>query len=76
MPSVLISIVEVVTALVIHMVTYLFQIKQNDVKVFNLMSMVNETSFLVQHKFHECKYRLNRNARNLKPKWSHSKYRC
>ena len=44
-----------------------------NVKVFNLMSRVNETRFLVQHESCECKYRLNGNVCILKQKWNHDK---
>ena len=47
-----------------------------NVKVFNLMSRVNETRFLVQHESCECKYRLNGNVCILKQKWNHDKCRC
>ena len=39
-----------------------------NVKVFNLMSKVNETRFLVQHESCECKYRLNESVCNWKEK--------
>ena len=39
-----------------------------NVKVFNLMSRVNETGFLVQHKPSECKCRLNASV-YAKQKW-------
>ena len=35
------------------------KVKQINVTVFNLMSVVNETRFLVQHQSCECKCRLN-----------------
>ena len=44
------------------------KVKDLNLKVFNLKSRVNETRFLVQHESCECKYRLNGNLCNLKPK--------
>ena len=39
-----------------------------NVKVFNLMSWVNETRFLVQNEFCECKYQLRESVSNSKQK--------
>ena len=47
-----------------------------NLKVFNLMSQVNEERFLVQHKSYECKCGLNESVSNSKQKWSHNKCRC
>ena len=44
------------------------------VKVFNLMSRVNETKFLVPHE--SCKCRLFESACNLRQKWNHDKFEC
>ena len=41
--------------------------------VFNLMSRVNETGFVVQHEPYYCKGRLNENIYNSKQKLSHNK---
>ena len=40
-------------------VSFASKVKNMNVKVFNLMSGVNETRFLVQHELCECKCRLN-----------------
>ena len=47
-----------------------------NLKIFNLMSQVNEARFLVQHKSCECKCGLNESVSNSKQKWSHNKCRC
>ena len=39
-----------------------------NLKVFNLLSGINETRFLVQHESRECKYGLNESVCNLKQK--------
>ena len=59
--SVLINVMEVEILLMIHMLKYVFQIKQKNMnaKVFNLMSWVNKTRFIVQHKLCESKCGLN-----------------
>ena len=46
------------------------------VKVFNSMSGVNETKFLVQHEFCECNCRLNKPVCNSKQKWNHDACPC
>ena len=46
------------------------------VKVFNFMSGVNETRFLVQHGSCECKLGLNESLCNSKQKWNNNKCRC
>ena len=46
------------------------------VNVFNLMSVVNETKFFVQHESCECICRLNESVCNSKQKWSHNKCQC
>ena len=66
---VLANVVKVVTFLMIHMLEFLFQIMNE--KVFNLMSVVNETRFLVQHDSWECECGLNESVRNSKRKRSH-----
>ena len=45
-------------------------------KVFNLMSGVNETTFLVQHESFECKCRLKGSLCNSRQKWNHDECRC
>ena len=45
--------------------------KYVNVKVLNLMSMVNETGYLAQHE--SCEGKLNRNIYNSKQKWNHHK---
>ena len=54
------------------------KIKNMNVKVFILMSKVNERRFLVQHESCEYKYRLDEKACNSKQKWSHDncRYEC
>ena len=61
--SVLINLVEVEILLLIHVLKDVLQIKfeKIHVKIFNLISRVNETKFLVQHEPCECKCRLNGN---------------
>ena len=49
------------------------KVKNMNAKVFNLMSGVNETRFLVQHK---CECRLNKSVCDSKQKWNHDEYRC
>ena len=48
------------------------KVKNINVKMFNLMSRVNRTRFLIQHKSRECKCGLNKNVCNSKQKWDHS----
>ena len=52
------------------------KVKNINVKVFNLMSGVNETRFLVQYESYECKCGLNESVRNSKQKWNHDECRC
>ena len=47
-----------------------------NVKVFNLMSRVNKTRFLVQHESCECKYGSNESVCNSKQKLNHNGYWC
>ena len=44
--------------------------------VFNLMSRVNETRFLVQHESCECKCGLNESVCNSVQKWNYEECRC
>ena len=46
-----------------------------NVKVFNLMSGVNKTRFLVPLESSECKYTLHKSLGNSKQKWNHDKYK-
>ena len=43
-----------------------------DVKVFNLMSRVNETKFSVQYESCKCKCGMNESFCNSKQKWNHN----
>ena len=45
-------------------------------KVFNLVSGVNETRFIVQHESCECKCGLNESMCNLKQNWNRDECRC
>ena len=47
-----------------------------NVKVFDIMSLVNETNSLVQHQSCECKCWLNEKICNSKQKWNHNESRC
>ena len=47
------------------------QSKTYELKVFNLMSEVNETRFSVQHESCECKYEFNEGVCNSNQKWNH-----
>ena len=47
-----------------------------NVKVFNLMSGVNETRFLVEHESFECKCELNESVCNSKQEWNHDECQC
>ena len=49
-----------------------------NLKVFNLVSGVDETKFVVQHESRECKCRLNESVCNSKQKWNHvdCQYQC
>ena len=52
------------------------KVKNMNVKVFNLMSWVNETKPLVQHQSYEYKCRLNDSVCNSKQKRYHDKCWC
>ena len=43
-----------------------------NVKVFNLLSAVNETRFLAQHDLCECKCGLNEGVCDSNQKWNHN----
>ena len=45
-------------------------------RLFDLMSGVNETTFLVQQESFDCKCGLNESVCNSKQKWNHDEYRC
>ena len=46
-----------------------------NVKVLNLISVLNETRYLVQHESCECKCGLSKSACNSKQKWNHDERR-
>ena len=52
------------------------KVKNTNVKVFDLMSVVNETRFLVQHESCDRKCGLNESLYNSKQKWNHVECRC
>ena len=52
------------------------KVKNINAKVFKLMSVVNETKFLVHHESCEYKWKLNESVCNSKRKWNHDQCRC
>ena len=68
---------EVVILLMIHMFEYVFpdKVKYMNVKVFKLMSSVNEIRFLVLLKSCQCKCTLTESGYNSKQKWNHDECR-
>ena len=52
------------------------KIKNMNVKVFNLMSKVNETRFVIENKSCGWKCELNERVCNSKKKWDHNECRC
>ena len=52
------------------------KVKNINSKVFDLMSGVNETRFLVQHEPCNCKCELNESVCNSKQKWNHNERWC
>ena len=52
------------------------KVKNTNVKIFNLISGVNETRFFVQHESCKCKCELNESVFNSKQKWDHNKRQC
>ena len=52
------------------------QIKNTNVKIFNLMSRANETRHIKWHKTSKCKCRLDARICNDKQKWNDDKCRC
>ena len=73
---VLISVVEVGTLLMIHILEFWFQrnLKNMNAKVFHLMSRVHETRFLVHPE--SCQCEPNESVCNSKQKWNHDKCPC
>ena len=51
-------------------------IKTINVKVFNLMSRINETRQIEWHKTCKCKFRLDASVCNNKKRWNEEKCRC
>ena len=51
-------------------------IKNSNVKVFNLMSNTNETRHIKWHKTFKCKCRLDASVCNNKQRWNEDKCRC
>ena len=51
-------------------------IKNTNVKVFNLMSRTNETRHIKGHKTFNCKCRLDASVCNNKQRWNEDKCRC
>ena len=51
------------------------KVKNINEKVFNLISRVNQTRFLIQYELCECKCRLTEIACNSKQKWNHNECR-
>ena len=51
------------------------QIKNTDLKVFNLMATINETRHIKWHKTCKCKYRLDASICNNKQRWNDGKCR-
>ena len=52
------------------------EIKNKNVKVFNLMSRTNETRHVKWHKTCKCKCRLDASVCNNKQRWNEDKCRC
>ena len=51
-------------------------VKNLNVKVFNLMSRINETRHIEWHETSKCKCRLNSSVSNTKQRWNEDKCRC
>ena len=67
---------EVSALLITHMlerVNVPNKVKYMNVKVFNLMSEVNETKFLVEYEPCECRCRLNKTICKSRQKWKQDK---
>ena len=52
------------------------QIKDTNVKIFNLMSRTNETRHIKWHKTCKCKCRVDASVYNNKKRWNDDKWRC
>ena len=52
------------------------QVKQTNLKLFNLMLGTNETRFLVFPELCECKCELNENIYNSEQEWNHDECWC
>ena len=52
------------------------KVKIINLKVFNLISRVSETRFLVHHESCECKCRINESECNSKQKWNDNECQC
>ena len=53
-----------------------FKVKSMILKVYNIISGINETRSLVQHESYECKCGLNESVWNSLQKWNHDECRC
>ena len=51
-------------------------IKNLNVKVFNLMSRINETRFIEWHETCKCECKFRENVCNIKERWNKDKCRC
>ena len=73
-----VNVVVVVTILMIPMQNYVFLIllKNLNIKVFNLMSMIIEKRHIEQHETCKCKCGLDPSACNNKQRWNEDKCRC
>ena len=58
------------------MLKYVFNIKNTNVKVFNLVSRTNETRHIKWHRTCKCKCRLDASVCNNKQRWNEDKCRC
>ena len=72
-----VNVVAVVIILMIHMQKYVSNvIKDLNVKVFNVMSRINETRPIKWHEMCKCKCRLDASVCNSKQSWNNEKCRC
>ena len=51
-------------------------VKNKNVKVFNLMSRINETRHIIWHETYKCICRLNASVYNNRQRWNEDKCRC
>ena len=51
-------------------------IKGMDIKLYNIMSRINETRYVFWHETCTCKCKLNASVCNDKQRWNNDKYRC